>query len=891
MAAHQFQLFAPAPTPTAFGTFAMDFDPTIYGPTSRYTVFSATGDAIAYANVSDRHIDVHYSSLSSGIGQLPGLPILTIDLPLLAPPAGQPDVDSVTPLSATSLRVDGVNFTAGMPVTIDGAAVASVDFVNTTQLNVTLAAATELTGKHLHAGSADYFIAASSGSGALQFVPALTTFTSASVINHQFEHGGFTEIVALLNPGFAPVTAVLQSQPGFHGPTQIVTIQPGELQAVDVGGFASVPNIQVDCSAPIRILSFAHRAAIGPNGESFFFESPQPPLFPAPIQLALSQTAVSWSWQTGTPAPAPVTATVNGNLPFTVALSSASWLAIATSASSITLLPKVTGLAPGTYHTTVAAAPDLPGFTTQPTNIDVSLTVSTSPLISAAGSCCAFFEPVVNMPATGPLTLNIASNGTPVPITAVASGAPWLSVTPDHATTPATLTVTAAPQGLNLPAGTYQATLTVQGPSNTLTFPVSLMVFGSPPPQGSTLQVTPSSLAFALEPGSVSDTRLVSVSPIGVVISVSSDSPWLATSVEANGPVPAAINVSASAANLAAGTYTGHVTVASATLGSIVVPVRLTVVAAPAPQTKLTVTPSTLTFAGDVTQTPTQTISVDSGGTPVLVKLATQSTSSVLFVRPVVHSAYQSPDQSQFLTPATIDVSAGASTPGTYHAALVFTGSNGLSATVPTTLTAAPSSTTPPVIANIVNGASLLAGPLAPGEIFSVFGMALGPGSQLLVNGTAAEVIYALPGQLNAIVPANFDPSHPATLEVDLPAAKSIPWGLPAAAAAPAVFTLNGSGVGPAAVLNADSSINTPSNPAARGSIVAIYTTGGIPEKVSIGGLDCALTFSGPAPASVRGLFQVNAVVPASAPAGNAVPVVITIGNSQSLSAATIAVN
>jgi uncharacterized protein (TIGR03437 family) len=37
-------------------------------------------------------------------------------------------------------------------------------------------------------------------------------------------------------------------------------------------------------------------------------------------------------------------------------------------------------------------------------------------------------------------------------------------------------------------------------------------------------------------------------------------------------------------------------------------------------------------------------------------------------------------------------------------------------------------------------------------------------------------------------------------------------------------------------------------------------------------------------------VFQVNAVVPASAPVGSAVPVAITIGGSQSPPAATIAV-
>ena len=57
---------------------------------------------------------------------------------------------------------------------------------------------------------------------------------------------------------------------------------------------------------------------------------------------------------------------------------------------------------------------------------------------------------------------------------------------------------------------------------------------------------------------------------------------------------------------------------------------------------------------------------------------------------------------------------------------------------------------------------------------------------------------------------------------------------------------------------------------------------------VTIGGVPASVSFSGLAP-GYFGLYQVNAQVPANAPTGNAVPVVLTIGGVSS-NTVTIAV-
>jgi uncharacterized protein (TIGR03437 family) len=135
---------------------------------------------------------------------------------------------------------------------------------------------------------------------------------------------------------------------------------------------------------------------------------------------------------------------------------------------------------------------------------------------------------------------------------------------------------------------------------------------------------------------------------------------------------------------------------------------------------------------------------------------------------------------------------------------------------------------------------------------------------------------------------------------------------VPASASAPAVFTVNTSGQGQGAIRNQDSNPNGPGNPAEKGSIVQIFLTGGgatqpagidgklspldtllhlkLPVRVTIGGLEAPVQFSGAAPGLVLGAVQINAQVPAQAASGSAVPVVIQIGDRVSPPGVTLAV-
>jgi uncharacterized protein (TIGR03437 family) len=140
----------------------------------------------------------------------------------------------------------------------------------------------------------------------------------------------------------------------------------------------------------------------------------------------------------------------------------------------------------------------------------------------------------------------------------------------------------------------------------------------------------------------------------------------------------------------------------------------------------------------------------------------------------------------------------------------------------------------------------------------------------------------------------------------------SPPVSLPVAATAPGIFTLDALGAGPGAILNAaDNSVNSASNPVARGDWVSIFATGAgattpagvdglLPSgpsylanasvTVSIGGLNCPTNYQGAAPGLVSGVLQINAQVPTGVVPGPSVPVFVSIGGISAQPGVTVAV-
>jgi uncharacterized protein (TIGR03437 family) len=232
-------------------------------------------------------------------------------------------------------------------------------------------------------------------------------------------------------------------------------------------------------------------------------------------------------------------------------------------------------------------------------------------------------------------------------------------------------------------------------------------------------------------------------------------------------------------------------------------------------------------------------------------------------------------------------------------------------------------------VSAVTNGASNLSGPVAAGEVVVIYGSGLGPaeltqyqagsnglvpttlgGTTVYINGVAAPVLYAWTNQAAAVVPFGIGGSL-AQMYVQYQNVTSAPFNVSVASQIPAVFTL-GSGTGQAAAINnTDGSINGPASPAKVGEYVQLYITGAgqtspsgtdglinaaptpLPAgtvKVTIGGLPANVNYAGGAPGSVSGVLQVNAQIPSGITAGSTVPVVVTVGTSNSQPGVTIAV-
>jgi uncharacterized protein (TIGR03437 family) len=242
-------------------------------------------------------------------------------------------------------------------------------------------------------------------------------------------------------------------------------------------------------------------------------------------------------------------------------------------------------------------------------------------------------------------------------------------------------------------------------------------------------------------------------------------------------------------------------------------------------------------------------------------------------------------------------------------------------------------------LACLLNAASFFPGVIspvgltavAPGEIVSLFGNALGPvqptgahldangnvgravaGVRVLFDGVPAPLLYVQAKQINAIVPYEVSGKTSTDITVEYQGAQTQALAIPVDEAVPGVFTLDGSGFGPAAVLNQNGTINSPSNPAKKGSIIAIYATGagqsdppGVDGKLAVGELpkpqlpvsvrftepiDAEILYAGAAPGFVAGALQINVRIPTATHSGTVVPFTVTVGHSSSSDIATIAV-
>ncbi|HEY1337847.1 MAG TPA: SBBP repeat-containing protein [Bryobacteraceae bacterium] len=344
---------------------------------------------------------------------------------------------------------------------------------------------------------------------------------------------------------------------------------------------------------------------------------------------------------------------------------------------------------------------------------------------------------------------------------------------------------------------------------------------------------------------------------------------------------------------------------------------------------KLTVVPAALTFQGDTGASMAhQTVNVSGvAGTLVAWKADVSGTNAAWLAI--------SPKSGTGTAKIDVAVNTAGMAASTYNAAiLVVNQVTGATASVPVALTLSkpapppdPGGTVPQ--AGVLNAASFLGGPIAPGEMVTIFGTRIGPDvltgstvgpdgilanrvaeTRVLFDGVPAPLIYVSATQISAMTPYAVGGKSSTVLQVEYKGLKSNALTIPVASCSPAIFTADTSGKGQASIANQDGSYNSKDNPADKGSIITFYATGegqtdppGVdgkvamsvypkpiqPVSVEIGGVNAELLYFGAAPQAVAGVFQLNVKVPDSAGSGQQ-SLVLKVGNCGSPANVTMAV-
>ena len=215
-----------------------------------------------------------------------------------------------------------------------------------------------------------------------------------------------------------------------------------------------------------------------------------------------------------------------------------------------------------------------------------------------------------------------------------------------------------------------------------------------------------------------------------------------------------------------------------------------------------------------------------------------------------------------------------------------------LTPTVPSQPPAGP--VTSPAV-DAVNAAGLAPGPIAPGTLLLLRHTGLTPtqipDTQILFGSLAARIVSADASGILVLAPQEIAGLASVEIDVLYKSSKLAAISLSVAASAPALFT---DAAGNAAAGNEDGSVNSASNPAPRGSVVALYGTGlgapAAPASVTIGGYASEVLYAGPV-SGYPGLFQVNVQVPSGYVAPGDLPVVVSAGTASTQAGVAVWVN
>lgn len=264
-----------------------------------------------------------------------------------------------------------------------------------------------------------------------------------------------------------------------------------------------------------------------------------------------------------------------GALPFTVTVSTANggnWMIVTplngAAPGNLDVSANPSGLPAGLYSGTIQL--NVPGAANPTISIPVSFTVTDSPVISVnqrSLSATASIDPTkpVTPQELTAIQVSSSTSGTSFTVSVrTLNGGAWLAAGPATGVTNGTITSVVDATGLA--SGTYRGEITVNGPGNSVTIPVTLTVTSS-----AQMVVDPPTVTFNLQKGQTSPSnQVINVTSTGAAFAFQSaltsitpaGGTWLSGGVT-TGTTPSTLTLgvnSAAASALANGTYNATLT-------------------------------------------------------------------------------------------------------------------------------------------------------------------------------------------------------------------------------------------------------------------------------------------------------------------------------------------
>lgn len=302
--------------------------------------------------------------------------------------------------------------------------------------------------------------------------------------------------------------------------------------------------------------------------------------------------------------------------------------------------------------------------------------VSTNPAIGTSPTSLSFTaQQGGSNPSTQ--TLNISNTGGGTLSWSASDSMAWLSLSPASGTGAGAVTVSVTTGVLT--AGSYTGTVILSAPgASSVTVPVTFTLTAAP--VAPAIGASPTSFTFTAQAGVNPAAQTLTISNTGggtLSWSASDNAAWLALS-PSSGTGNAPMTLTVNTGTLAAGSYSGQITVTATGATTVNIPVAFTVTAAPVPPA-IGASPTSLTFtAQQGGSNPTaQTLNVSNTGGGTLNWSASPN-NTWLTVSPASGTGNRA---------VTVSPTTGILTAGSYSATITLSATGAANLTVPVTFT------------------------------------------------------------------------------------------------------------------------------------------------------------------------------------------------------------